>query len=305
MVIRADSRYSRLKFKASGFWTSYLCPSLRNRVFRSRPLTHPESAVDWQTMNARPWIILCRLLLLVMMAGGWARAAAPAIYLVGDSTVRTTQEGKAGWGDALMPWLSPNPPRVENQARGGASSRSFQEGGWWKKTLDALRPGDLVLIQFGHNDQGSPKDGKASLPGIGDEAARLKTKKGKEFTVRTYGHYLGAMVAEAKAKGAIPVIVTPVPRNLWDGEKIDPRRQPHVAWAKELAAQTGTPLIDLHALVCQEYEKAGRIRVSKHYFQRGDESHTTREGASVSAKLVATALREHSDPAVRQASGGK
>ncbi len=256
-------------------------------------------------MKSRFGILLRRLLALATLAAlSVSAAAAPTIFLVGDSTVRTNQDGKAGWGDALTPWLSPNPPQVENQARGGASSRSFLEGGLWKTTLDALRPGDLVLLQFGHNDQGSPKDGKASLPGVGEEAARLKTKKGKEYIVHTYGHYLGAMVADAKAKGAYPVIVTPVPRNLWDGEKMAAGRQPHVAWAKDFATKSGTPLIDLHVLVRQEYEKAGRVRVSKHYFKRGDESHTTREGASVTAKLLAKALREHPDPAVRQASGG-
>lgn len=247
--------------------------------------------------------------LLVCALGGVAvdvRADKPVVYLVGDSTVRTTRDGHAGWGDALMPWLPPaNPPRMENHARGGASTRSFRDSGDWEELRVSLKQGDVVLIQFGHNDQGQPKDGKATLDGCGDATTILKGKKGKETVVHSYGWYLNRYIDEILERKAIPVIVTPVPRNRWHGRKVTTSNQPHAKWARQVAAARHVPVLDLNKLVRDHYEQVGQARVDSRYFRAKDETHTTLEGASVTARLAAAALRAHPDANVRHAFGGE
>ena len=241
------------------------------------------------------------------MAGSVIHADTPVVYLVGDSTVRTLRDGHAGWGDSLTPWLPrENAPSVENRARGGASSRSFIESGDWERIRTALRPGDVVLIQFGHNDQGSPKDGKASLNGTGDSTVTIKGKNSKKDTVvHTYGWYLNRYIDETLERKAIPVVITPVPRNVWRDGKLNTGSQVHVDWARAVATSRHVPLLDLNQLVRTHYQQSGSALVSKRYFRKGDETHTTLEGAAVTARIAANALRANPDARVRQVFGGK
>ena len=251
---------------------------------------------------------ICLLLAYALgMAGPVLHANTPVVYLVGDSTVRTLRDGHAGWGDALMPWLPrENAPSIENRARGGASSRSFRDSGDWERIRTALRPGDIVLIQFGHNDQGSPMDSKATLNGTGDDTVTIKGKNGKKDTVvHTYGWYLNRYIDETLERKAIPVVITPVPRNVWRDGKLTTANQVHVEWARTIAATRHVPLLDLNHLVRTQYQQSGKALVSKRFFRKGDETHTTLEGAAVTARIAVSALRTDPDARVRQVFGGK
>src|SRR5271165_3464793 len=78
----------------------------------------------------------------------------PQLYLAGDSTMadKPADLPEYGWGQALPRFFS-NPAIVHNHAMNGRSTRSFIDEGRWQKIVDALQPGDFVIIQFGHNDE--------------------------------------------------------------------------------------------------------------------------------------------------------
>src|SRR5690242_9526024 len=114
----------------------------------------------------------------------WAQ---PTLYIIGDSTVKNGTAGQVGWGDPIAALFT---IKVENRARGGRSSRTYLTEGLWQKVIDALQPGDFVLMQFGHNDGGSLTEGRgrASLKGNGEETQDITDPRTqKPETVHTYG----------------------------------------------------------------------------------------------------------------------
>ena len=81
----------------------------------------------------------------------------PTIHLVGDSTMADKPKlelPERGWGQLFRERVLPT-ARVENHAVNGRSTKSFIDEGRWQKVVDALKPGDWVIIQFGHNDEKS------------------------------------------------------------------------------------------------------------------------------------------------------
>jgi lysophospholipase L1-like esterase len=74
----------------------------------------------------------------------------PILFIVGDSTVHNSGNVFC-WGDVVGRFFDPDRIKVENCAKGGRSSRTFQTQGWWKQILDAAKPGDFVFIQMGPN----------------------------------------------------------------------------------------------------------------------------------------------------------
>src|SRR6516165_209579 len=76
----------------------------------------------------------------------------PTLFIIGDSTVNTRTKGQLGWGDPLAEFFDKTRIKVENRARGGRSSRTYYTEGLWKQVLADMKPGDFVLMQFGHND---------------------------------------------------------------------------------------------------------------------------------------------------------
>src|SRR5262249_38791351 len=100
----------------------------------------------------------------------------PTLFIVGDSTVKNGTKGQMGWGEAIAKHFDKDKIKVANHAIGGRSSRTFQTEGRWDKILAAARPGDLVLIQMGHNDGGPLDDAKrarGSLRGTGEETREI------------------------------------------------------------------------------------------------------------------------------------
>src|SRR6202043_2909388 len=148
--------------------------------------------------------------------------------------------------------------KVENRARGGRSSRTYQTEGLWDEGLSAMKPGDFVLMQFGHNDGGSLTDGRgrASLKGNGEETQEVvDDKTGKKETVHTYGWYMRKYAADAKAKGATAIVLSPVPRNIGsDDGKVARASNDYAKWAAEAAKAEGAFFIDLNDMVAKRYE---------------------------------------------------
>ena len=220
----------------------------------------------------------------------------PRLFLIGDSTVRNNTAGQVGWGTPIAAFFDASRIKVENRALAGRSSRTFLTEGLWEKVLKDIQPGDYLLMQFGHNDGGGLKDpkGRASLKGAGEETQEVM-KDGKNEVVHTYGWYLRRYVRDAKSKGAIPVVLSLIPRNMWQGEKVNRASRDYGKWARESAEAEGALFVDLNEIVAKRYEADGKEKVQTAYFDPADHTHTKAEGARVNAECVVAGLRELND----------
>lgn len=150
------------------------------------------------------------------------------VILVGDSTTAVV----GGWGPSFCAYHVTSFAACVNLARGGRSSGSYRAEGSWGVALGEMRtPGyrDVwVLIQFGHNDQ----------PGKPGRSTDLAT----EFPAN-----LSRYVDEARAAGAVPILVTPLTRRIFNGGKLDNDLAPWAEATRRVAREKGVPLIDLNA----------------------------------------------------------
>lgn len=218
----------------------------------------------------------------------------PTLWIIGDSTVRNHTAGQLGWGDPIAALFDQTRIHVQNRALGGRSSRTFFSEGLWDKVLAEMKAGDFVLMQFGHNDGGSLKDPKnrASIKGMGDQTEEVPDPKtGKSETVHTYGWYLKRYISDAKAKGATPIVLSPIPRNIWKDGKVARALNDYGKWAKETAEAEGVGFIDLNEIVAGHYEAAGQEKVASEYFGPTDHTHTTAAGAKLNAQCVVEGIR--------------
>lgn len=218
----------------------------------------------------------------------------PTLFLIGDSTVNNSTRGLQGWGKPIAGFFDQSRITVENRARGGRSSRTFLTEGLWDKVRDNLRPGDFLLIQFGHNDNGPMFDNRAraSIKGIGEETITgTNQPSGKVEVVHTYGWYLRKYITEAKAKGATPIVLSLVPRNIWKDGKVTRAAKDFAGWAGEAARQEGALFINLNEIVARHYEEAGQPKVQADYFTASDHTHTTPAGAQLNAACVVEGIR--------------
>ncbi len=229
-----------------------------------------------------------------------ANPALPTIFIVGDSTANNhgdpnvPTKNTLGWGTPFAQFFDPAKVNVVNAARAGRSSRTFTSEGLWEKVAAQLKAGDIVLIQFGHND-GGPIDDKArargSLPGIGEETREIDNPiTGKHEVVHTFGWYTRQFIRQTKAKGATPIILSPTPNNVWDNGRIDRGFGHYTEWAEQVAAsEQRTDFIDVNAIISDEFERLGPEKVAT--FFPGDHTHTSPEGAEVNATCVVAGLK--------------
>jgi lysophospholipase L1-like esterase len=222
----------------------------------------------------------------------------PTLYLIGDSTVNTPTKGQQGWGSPLPDFFDSTKISVVNRARGGRSSRTFYTEGLWDQVRDSLKPGDFVLMQFGHNDGGPLADGRAraSLKGNGDETQDVDNQTtGKKETVHTYGWYLRKYIADAKSKGATPIVLSPIPRNIWKDGQVARAANDYGKWAAEAAGSESALFINLNEIIAKHYEEIGQSKVAETYFTATDHTHTTPEGAKFNAACVVEGIRSLKD----------
>lgn len=158
------------------------------------------------------------------------------IFVIGDSTAanKDTTGGKQerGWAMMLQECFDRDYVRVDNHAVNGRSSKSFIDEGRWDKVLEKLKPGDYVIIQFGHNDE-KPKADRHTDPGS------------------TFDYNLAKFVRETRERGGIPVLMNAVVRRNFfvkapendDDEKL--RTQTFQDGVKMVE---GDSLIDTHGL---------------------------------------------------------
>lgn len=205
------------------------------------------------------------------------------VFLVGDSTCATKDLGKQnperGWGHMFAPLFDAS-VTVENHAVNGRSTKSFRDEGRWDAVLSALRPGDYVFIQFGHNDQKIADSTRYASPA-------------------DYAENLRRYVREARERGAEPVLLTPVVRRHFvDGELTDTHGE-YPAAVRRVAAEERVPLLDMEPLT-REWVSSLGDEASKGYFMwvepgvcprypdgRQDDTHLNVRGARTVARMVA------------------
>lgn len=214
----------------------------------------------------------------------------PSLILVGDSTVRNGRgdgaNGQWGWGDFLAPYFDLARVNLVNRAVGGTGARSFGPAGHWAATLALVQPGDVVLIQFGHNDNGP----RGPLKGTGPETEERENPATREKeTVRTFGAYLRSYVAEVRARQATPILCSLVPRKIWRDGRIARATGSHADWTREVAAAERVAFLDLHEGIAARYDALGAAAVEPLFAD--ERVHTTRVGAELNAACVVAALR--------------
>jgi lysophospholipase L1-like esterase len=216
-----------------------------------------------------------------------ADPALPTIWLIGDSTVRNGKgngyDGQFGWGDPLENYFYPTKANLVNRAIGGTGARTYRRP--WETIVPRLKPKDVVILQFGHNDNGP----RGALPGTGEETEQRPDPAGAAETVHTFGWYLRQYVADARVKGATIILCSPVPRNIWkDGRIVRPENS-HAAWARAVATSENVPFIDLSTLLADRYDQLGQEKTTALFADRA--VHTNWNGAVLTAGVVAEALR--------------
>lgn len=212
-----------------------------------------------------------------------AACSAQTIFVAGDSTAANYSKERApmtGWAQVLQEFAKPG-VKIENRAAGGRSTKSFRAEKRWDGILNDLKPGDFVMIQFGHNDQ------KKDKPSVYAEAETAYRDNLKRF------------VAEVRAKKANPVILTSVSRRLFrkDGTLSQSLgKYPQVA--REVAEETAAPLIDANAMTMEWLRKAGDKGSTQYFthvapgefpgYPKGskDNSHFREKGARAVAEMI-------------------
>ena len=222
----------------------------------------------------------------------------PVFYIIGDSTVRngdgSGKNSQWGWGSFLADHFDTNKISIRNHAIGGRSSRTFINEGRWDNILSKLKKGDYVIMQFGHNDAGPLDDtarARGSIRGIGTESKEIYNPiQKKKETVYTYGYYMRKYIRDTKAKGAVPIVCSPIPRNDWKEGKVIRSTESYSGWAQQVAKEEGAYFIDLNELVAAEYEQMGADLVKP--FFPVDHTHTNKQGAELNAKIVTEQLKK-------------
>ena len=213
------------------------------------------------------------------------RVDVPTIYLLGDSTVCDQMgEPYASWGQMLPRFFKPT-IAVANHAESGETVAASNSRGRFAKILSLIQPGDVFIVQFGHNDMKE----KAKDP---DAASKYKAG-------------LIAWANAIKAKGATPVIVTPMNRHTFQDGHIVNSLEEYPQMAREAAAETGSALIDLNAQSKILYESFGE-KASLHLFEHNadytqmDGTHHSPFGAYELAKLIVQGLIDDKLPIAQQ-----
>jgi acetyl esterase/lipase/lysophospholipase L1-like esterase len=233
---------------------------------------------------------------------GPANPSLPTVFLIGDSTVRNGQgdgsNGQWGWGEPFAAFFDPAKVNVVNRAVGGLSSRTFLTLGHWERMGPMLKAGDVVVMQFGHNDGGALNDeppgplrARGTLRGIGEETREIdNVMTQKHEVVHTYGWYLRRFIADAKAKGATPIVCSPIPRRIWTSDGTIKRdRGDYAGWAAQVATAEGVGFVDLNEMVARRYDALGTDAVMALFLT--DHTHTNRAGAELNAAMAVAGLK--------------
>ena len=246
----------------------------------------------------------------------------PVVFITGDSTVKNKDKDEDdmwGWGSVANTVFDETKIDIVNAAMAGRSCRTYLNEGRWEKVYNSLKPGDFVLIQFGHNDI-SPIDkpkyrgaiataddschvyrmqaAKEDLTkqNVIDQKLKSNTLVGSYEVVFSFGWYLKKFIQDVREKGATPILVSLTPRNEWHEGKMERRNDSYGVWYRQVVKDTGVEFVDLHNLAADFYDKkCGSKEKANKYFKK-DHTHTSLLGAKTNAKCVAQGLKANNSP---------
>lgn len=217
------------------------------------------------------------------------------IYMIGDSTMANKQPQKypeTGWGMVFHEYFNKD-VTINNQAVDGRSTKSFITEHRWQEIYNKLKPGNYVFIEFGHNDE------KIDKPDIGASLEEYKAN-------------LTKFINDTKAKGAIPVLLTPITRRSYDSNgKLFNSHGNYPAVVRKLAASQNVVLIDMLAKSEKLVNGLGNERSKELYnwadsgkyvnYPNGvkDNTHFSVLGAHKIAQLAVEGIKESNLPIVK------
>ena len=181
---------------------------------------------------------LAAALLALSLGHGLLAADPPKVHLAGDSTLADKPvdppNPEHGWGQSFPRYFR-EPAMIVNHAQNGRSTKSFIAEGRWQTLVDALRPGDWAIIQFGHNDQK-----------VEDPTRYAGPDGGFRENLRRFVH-------EVRAKGALPILAPPVARRRWseNGEQLVETPGAYPDAVRAVAAELAVPLLELNRLTTE------------------------------------------------------
>jgi rhamnogalacturonan acetylesterase len=219
-----------------------------------------------------------------------APRATPTVYLCGDSTMARNGANDGvtdGWGQYMGTYTTVS---VVNKAIGGRSARSYWNEGRFAEVANLAKSGDIVVIEFGHNDGGSPEsndNGRSDCPGAGTEVC-ISSATGEK--VYTFVFYVIQAAKLMLAKGATVVLSSQTPNNLWETGSFVSGAPRFVGYQKTAATAlgTGVSFVDHFQAVSNMYRKLGNSATNALYPK--DHTHTSPRGAELSAQAFAQAI---------------
>jgi lysophospholipase L1-like esterase len=211
------------------------------------------------------------------------------VWMIGDSTMCTYEPSRGpitGWGMPFAHFFDSS-VTIDNRARGGRSTRTFISENRWQPIADSIQEGDVVLIQFGHNDEAKEPQYAARYTSVPD-----------------YKNNLTKFITETRAKRGIPVLITPVSRMKFDstGKALETHIE-YTSAVFEVAKKLNAPVIDLDKMSRQLLQKIGPENAKLLFMQyepgqeplfpegQKDNTHFNEYGARRIAELVLAEIK--------------
>jgi len=251
-------------------------------------------------------ILLCSIFIFCAFS---FKSKVTTIYLIGDSTVadysleenyQTKKFPQVGWGQVFQPFFqkdslklvstilgSAKEVKIDDRAKGGRSTRTFFQEGRWASVYKSLQKGDIVMMQFGHND------------GAVDKTERYVNIEG-------YKEFIRLFINQTKEKGATPIVLTSVARNYpWKDGKLSNVHGDYPQAAIDVAKELNVKYIDLNELSMDFFSSKGQEYVTANYFMnfeggkfpafpegQKDNTHFQTQGGIEVARLVFNAMKK-------------
>ncbi len=230
------------------------------------------------------------------------------VWLIGDSTVAdysledNYMERRfpiTGWGQVFQQFVSKDSIVlinelmyadslvVDDRAKGGRSTRTFFQEGRWRSVFEEMKEGDIVMMQFGHNDA-------------------AESKPERYVNIQGYKEFLRLFISQTREKNGLPILVTPVARNYpWKDDHLQNVHGDYPIAMKEVAEENNVMLIDLNQMSMDSFSEKGKEYITEKYFMnlpaetyvaypegKNDNTHFQPEGATEVARLVFEGMKQ-------------